>query len=88
MALPWLESHTVWGDEPTRDKPASEAPVRLAVLFSGNGFHSREWWAKGRSRSGCWPQASIPSGGVVSRFRARHDGGEAEQGSGYFRRAA
>jgi hypothetical protein len=28
-------------------KPASEAPVRLAVLFSGNGFHSKEWWAKG-----------------------------------------
>jgi hypothetical protein len=21
--------------------------VRLAVLFSGNGFHSKEWWAKG-----------------------------------------
>jgi hypothetical protein len=47
MALPWLESHNVWGDEPRRDKPASEAPVRLAVLFSGNGFHSKEWWAKG-----------------------------------------
>src|SRR5439155_19951344 len=27
--------------------PASEAPVRLAVLFAGNGFHSKEWWAKG-----------------------------------------
>src|SRR5205085_5897549 len=26
---------------------ASEAPVRLGVLFSGNGFHSKEWWAKG-----------------------------------------
>ena len=47
MALPWLESYNVWGDEPTRNKPASEAPVRLAVLFSGNGFHSKEWWAKG-----------------------------------------
>ncbi|NBV35237.1 MAG: hypothetical protein EBR81_15960, partial [Proteobacteria bacterium] len=45
MALPWLESYNVWGDEPTRNKPASEAPVRLAVLFSGNGFHSKEWWA-------------------------------------------
>ena len=21
--------------------------MRLAVLFSGNGFHSKEWWAKG-----------------------------------------
>src|ERR1041385_4377400 len=46
MALPWLESSAVWGD----DKPkhaASEPPVRMAVLFAGNGFHSKEWWAKG-----------------------------------------
>ena len=28
-------------------RQASEAPVRLAVLFAGNGFHSKEWWAKG-----------------------------------------
>jgi hypothetical protein len=48
MALPWMESLTVWGDTPPAGlQPASEAPVRLAVLFSGNGFHSREWWAKG-----------------------------------------
>ena len=47
MALPWLESLPVWGDEPTGSQSSSEAPVRLAVLFSGNGFHSREWWAKG-----------------------------------------
>lgn len=51
MALPWLESFNVWGDEPRRDKPASEAPVRLAVLFSGNGFHSKEWWAKGEGKT-------------------------------------
>jgi hypothetical protein len=47
MALPWLESVNVWGDEPRGREPSSEAPVRLAVLFSGNGFHSKEWWAKG-----------------------------------------
>ena len=47
MALPWMESVRVWGDEPKTSKDASEAPVRLAVLFSGNGFHSKEWWAKG-----------------------------------------
>jgi hypothetical protein len=47
VALPWLESVRVWGDEPRGTKPASEAPVRMAVLFSGNGFHGREWWAKG-----------------------------------------
>src|ERR1043166_9036088 len=48
MALPWMESLNVWGDTPPAGvRPASEAPVRLAVIFSGNGFHSREWWAKG-----------------------------------------
>ena len=47
MALPWLESLNVWGDEPRSNTPASEAPVRLAVLFCGNGFHSKEWWARG-----------------------------------------
>ena len=47
MALPWLESLNVWGDEPRGNLKASEAPVRLAVLFAGNGFHSKEWWAKG-----------------------------------------
>ena len=51
MALPWLESVPVWGDEPRGNtRPASEAPVRLAVLFSGNGFHSKEWWAKGEGK--------------------------------------
>ncbi len=47
MALPWLESFNVWGDELPAHRPASQAPVRLCVTFSGNGFHSREWWAKG-----------------------------------------
>src|SRR6187549_2734736 len=50
MALPWMESLTVWGDTPVVAKPASEAPVRLAVLFSGNGFHSKEWWARGEGK--------------------------------------
>jgi hypothetical protein len=47
MALPWLESLSVWGDASKKDSAASEAPVRFAVLFSGNGFHTREWWAEG-----------------------------------------
>ena len=50
MALPWLESVPVWGDEPRGHQRSSEAPVRLAVLFSGNGFHSKEWWAKGEGK--------------------------------------
>lgn len=51
MALPWMESLRVWGDVTVTPKTASEPPVRLAVLFSGNGFHSKEWWAKGEGKS-------------------------------------
>jgi hypothetical protein len=51
MALPWLESLPVWGDQTSGNQAASKAPVRLAVLFSGNGFHGREWWAKGEGKS-------------------------------------
>jgi len=51
MALPWLESFNVWGDEVLSSPPASEAPVRLGVLFAGNGFHSKEWWAKGEGKN-------------------------------------
>src|SRR5205823_4211052 len=50
MALPWMESLTVWGDEPRAAKPANKAPVRLGVMFAGNGFHSKEWWAKGEGK--------------------------------------
>jgi hypothetical protein len=49
MALPWMESLTGWGAE-AASSGGPEAPVRLAVLFSGNGFHSREWWAQGEGR--------------------------------------
>src|SRR3954449_3736174 len=51
MALPWFESLNVWGDVARGAAVASEAPVRLAVLFAGNGFHSKEWWAKGEDKS-------------------------------------
>lgn len=51
MALPWLESLNVWGDTVKGAAVASEAPVRLAVLFAGNGFHSKEWWAKGEGKA-------------------------------------
>jgi hypothetical protein len=45
-----MESIKVWGDVSSPSKPASEPPVRLGVLFSGNGFHSKEWWAKGEGK--------------------------------------
>jgi hypothetical protein len=47
MALPWLESKNVWGDAAPAREQSSQAPVRFGVLFSGNGFHSKEWWARG-----------------------------------------
>ncbi len=49
MALPWLESIPVWGDEKPNNA-SSEPPVRFACLFSGNGYHSKEWWAKGEGK--------------------------------------
>ena len=51
MALPWMESRNVWaGDVAPAADPAT-APTRLAVLFSGNGFHAKEWWAKGEGEA-------------------------------------
>jgi hypothetical protein len=52
MALPWMESFSVWGDtSPAAARAGSQAPVRLGVLFAGNGFHSKEWWAKGEGKN-------------------------------------
>ncbi|MCA9214092.1 MAG: DUF1552 domain-containing protein, partial [Planctomycetales bacterium] len=52
MALPWLESVRVWGDESSSTAAkASEPPTRMAILFSGCGYHSREWWAKGEGQN-------------------------------------
>jgi hypothetical protein len=47
-----MESLSVWGDDAIKaTNPASRPPVRLGVMFSGNGFHSREWWAKGEGKA-------------------------------------
>ena len=50
MALPWMESLRVWGQEVGTTAATGEAPVRMAVLFSGNGFHKDHWWAKGAGK--------------------------------------
>ncbi len=47
LALPWLESLTTAGEPAVNGAPAATPPLRLAVLFAGNGFHSKEWWAEG-----------------------------------------
>lgn len=43
MALPWMASLATANTQ-------AQPPKRFAVLFSGNGFHSREWWAKGEGK--------------------------------------
>ena len=47
MALPWIESAAAFA----KGEAAAEAPVRLACLFAGNGFHGREWSATGKGRN-------------------------------------
>jgi hypothetical protein len=66
LALPWLESARVWGDEGGSGRSEGGAPVRLAVLFAGNGFHGKEWWAKGEG-------AAMELGGVLQPLRPYAD---------------
>jgi hypothetical protein len=40
-----MESLPVWGAA-SDAADASKPPVRLAILFAGNGFHGGEWWAR------------------------------------------
>lgn len=47
MALPWLESISVWGDDDVSSDAPSQLPKRFAALFMGNGINSKHWWAKG-----------------------------------------
>jgi hypothetical protein len=56
MALPWLESMSVWGAEPAQ-KTADDStdakspfPTRFAALFMGNGISPNNWWAKGAGK--------------------------------------
>jgi hypothetical protein len=51
MALPWMESLPVWGDESRAGTGPSDPPVRLGVVFAGNGFHSREWWVNDEGKN-------------------------------------
>ena len=53
MALPWLESLSVWGAEtPPADAPAGDFPRRFAALFMACGINSKHWWAKGSDQAG------------------------------------
>jgi hypothetical protein len=45
MALPWLESLPRAAAAVTGG--ADQPPIRTLVTFTGMGFHSKHWWAKG-----------------------------------------
>jgi Protein of unknown function (DUF1552) len=47
MALPWLESISVWGSDAVSGTHAAAPPKRFAALFMGNGISPKNWWAKG-----------------------------------------
>ena len=75
MALPGMESRRVWGDEkPTKKQlrqsgnDGSRAPTRLAVLFSGNGFHSGEFKASGSGSTMELGQVLAPIAGFRERI--------------------
>ena len=68
MALPWMESIPVWGAKATAAvDPGSQAPIRFGVLFSGNGFHTEEWWAKEQNKQIELGQVLAP----ISDFREK-----------------
>jgi hypothetical protein len=46
MALPWLQSLSVWGSETAAGTPASLPPKRFGVLFMACGVNPDHWWAK------------------------------------------
>ena len=56
MALPWLESVPVWGNEPSARAPSATPgsadqptyPKRFAALFMACGINANHWWAKGQ----------------------------------------
>ncbi|MAM46854.1 MAG: hypothetical protein CMJ91_09365 [Planctomycetes bacterium] len=64
MALPWLESVAAFA----KGGAAAEAPVRLACLFAGNGFHGREWSATGKGRNLELGRVLEPLAGLKEKF--------------------
>src|SRR3984957_16092646 len=47
MALPWLESVSVWGAAAMAGDLPAPCPKRFAALFMGCGVNPTNWWAKG-----------------------------------------
>ena len=55
LALPWLESLPVFGQEPMaalgQTIKANTPPLRLGIVFFSNGVEPIHWWAKGSGAS-------------------------------------
>jgi hypothetical protein len=67
MALPWLESIPVWGDEVAPGAWSQSPPKRFAALFMGNGINPKHWWAKGTGEAMELSQSLQP----MAPFRAK-----------------
>jgi Protein of unknown function (DUF1552) len=50
VALPWLESVAVWGQEAVSGGDAPILPKRFAVQFMACGVNQTHWWAKGAGK--------------------------------------
>src|SRR4051794_32182526 len=51
MALPWLESLSVWGADTGSAAAAPPGfPRPFALLFMANGINPKHWWARGAGR--------------------------------------
>ena len=46
MALPWMQSLRVWGEDSNTSSDALEYPKRFGVLFMACGINPDHWWAK------------------------------------------
>ncbi|HUP81726.1 MAG TPA: hypothetical protein VM260_24455, partial [Pirellula sp.] len=46
MALPWLQSLRVWGEDSSSGSEATPFPKRFGVLFMACGVNPDHWWAK------------------------------------------
>jgi hypothetical protein len=59
LALPWLESLPVFGQNAPGAK-SSEPPLRFGVVFFSNGVEPEHWWAKGSGASMEFGPAALP----------------------------
>ena len=47
LTLPWLESISARGADPSSTSPSSRPPVRFACIYFSNGVEPAHWWAQG-----------------------------------------